>query len=211
LPCGCNDEVQPPRIGYYPRSVGELLNVRRVVLVELGCDGTYTGVAREMTAELFRAIQDKKLFHVRLIRRNDPLCRDLPLDCRQGYTVKQLAQIQQALHCDAVLLGRIDHFRPHPRMQVAVYLLLMDLKDGRAIWVVDHTWDTTDEWTVARVKRFFQSQMRQSYDPVNWRLALRSPRIFEKFVAYEISNTLPGAGLPGPPQKRPPPASWLGL
>ena len=68
---------------------------------------------------------------------------------------------------------------------------------ARLVWAVDHHWDTTDKATERRSKRHFSSEMRSGYNRVRWRLGLRSPKLFQKFVADEVADTLPERPPPG--------------
>ncbi len=202
----CNRKVAQPKIGRDPR-LADLTNITRVVMIDLPSDNGYPEVAQTVTAALYRALQDRKLFVIERVRPTDALCRDLPLYGRQAYSLKELADIQKALDCDALLVGEIRDFQPHPRMQMGVFMLLLDLNDGEAVWAVDHTWDTTDQWTVRRIKKFFSTEMRSGYDPVSWKMTLRSPRVFSKFVAGEIAGRLPLVGPKAPrPQRKIPPS-----
>ena len=76
-------------------------------------------------------------------------------------------------------------------MQIGLFLNLVDLREGRLIWGVDHIWDTTNRLTERSIERFFVKEMRSGYGPANWRLGLLSPRMFGKFVAHEAAGTLP--------------------
>ena len=129
-------------------------------------------------------------FLVKTISRDDPACRDLPLSGKEPLTIKQMAAIRKAFGCRAVLIGLVHDYRPHPHMRIGIYFRLLDLDDGKLIWAVDHVWDTTDRALEPRLRDFFFDEMRSGYEPVDWRLALISPRAFWKFVAYEAAQTL---------------------
>jgi len=197
---GCG-ERPAPKIASYLSSPAHLLKFRRVAFVQLRDEAAHPTIARDMTEALFRALQERRLFHVEVVRRTDPACSLLPDRLEGRYTLAELAQIRKALRCDAVLFGTVNTFQPYPRMQIGLYLRLLDLKHGRLVWSVDHIWDTRDESTERRVQVYFQEQMRQGYDPVDWHFVTMSPSAFGKFVAYEIADTLP-SGLPSAPRGR---------
>jgi hypothetical protein len=87
----------------------------------------------------------------------------------------------------------MSDFRPHPRMQMGLSLRLLDLKRGQLAWAVDHVWDTTDKAVEKRIERYFNDQIRSGYEPMDSRLIMISPKAFEKFIAYEVAETLPDA------------------
>ena len=200
---GCGGPPCPApaaKVNYYLSAPDDLKRVPRVVFVELYEDEGYPGIARDMTIALFKSVQSRNLFHLDLVSGADPACRDLPLDNGEALTMEQLAQIRDALRCDAVLTGRMSHFQPHPRMQIALHLRLLNLRDGKLIWGVGDTWDSTDLQTQCRIREFFDDQVGTGYDPAQWRLVGMSPLMFEKFVAHEVASTL---DAPAPPLEEP--------
>jgi hypothetical protein len=191
---GCYRPVEEPveSVNFFLRSPRDVRRVGRVVFVELAPEPTCPPeVAAEMTLAVYKAIQRKSLFHVDLVRRSDPVCQELPIDRVEAFTVDELAKIREKLQCGAVLFGRVSHFKPFPAMQVGLYLKLMDLRGARALWAVDHVWDTTGEGAERRIRRYFDREIRSGYEPLGWELVLKSPRAFERFVAYEVAETLP--------------------
>ena len=206
---GCAQKVRPTEIGFDISSREDVLRIKRVVFVELACDGYYPQIAEGMTEALFRAIQGKKIFHVDVVRMSDPVCRDLPLRKREPHTIKELRQMREGLKCDAVLFGSISAFRPYPRMQIALYLRLLDLNRGKFVWGVDHVWDTTDKDTEGRISTFLADRMRSGYTPMRERMVLISPRVFQKFVAHEVVGTLPSQTFIGP-EARAGSSAWVG-
>lgn len=196
---GCGPSTGRPEecVGFFLRSRQDVLRTRRAVLVELGEDRTCEPqVAWHATQALAQAIQAKGLFHVDVVRRGDSRCRDLDLDNMEALTLEELAEMRQALRCDAVLFGRVSHYRPFPKMQLGLYLKLMNLRNGLLVWGVDHLWDTTDRQTARRIQAYFRTRKRAGYDPLGWELVLKSPRAFERYVADEVADTLPSRDTP---------------
>jgi len=201
---GCQGPEQVAPIGYCLPRPQDLARMDRVVMVELSYDGRYHRLGEQMSRSLCRAIQDRQLFHVELVGRDDPRLDGLTEKLERCKTLKDLAMIQRALCCDAVIVGSVRHYEPYPRMQVSLYLQLLDLKQGRLVWGLEHTWDTSDRGTEARIRRHFRRRVREGYDPLDWHLTTISPRFFRKYVACEVAETLePG---PPPPQGGGPPA-----
>jgi hypothetical protein len=170
-----------------------------VVLVELSYDDRCPNLRGDMTQALAKAIGDRMLFQVEVVRSDDPEVRELSLRAQGRKTLKDLGELREAFKCDAVLVGLIRHYEPYPRMQMALYLQLLDLKAGRLVWAVDHAWDTRDLATQQRMEEFFDREMADDYGPLDWRIAVVSPRAFQKYVAGEVAGTL----RVGPPPPRP--------
>jgi len=187
---GCNSN-DSPAIGYVLGEPRFLAKIHRVVFIELESEQSYPSVAKDMTLALAQAIQARRLFHIDVIYRDDPICEMLSLDGRSGFSMDQLRAMRKSLGCDAVLIGSMRDFRPHPYTQMGLYVRLLDVKNGRLVWGVDHVWNTTDVGTEKRIRKFFDKQMRSGYEPMDWQLAMISPKVFGKFVAYEAAGTLP--------------------
>jgi len=77
---------------------------------------------------------------------------------------------------------------------MSLRLSLIDLRNGKLLWAVDHTWDTADKETQERIKRYFKNEVRAGYQPLREDLVSISPIEFNKFVAYEIVQTLDMGG-----------------
>lgn len=192
---GCfRSQVQRPAVAYYLDAQALPGRVHRAVLIPLGNETQYPTAEDGMTAALYQAIQGRRLFHVDVSATSDPTLEGVPMDGRRPFSLKELARLRQSLGCDAVLVGAMRQFRPHPHIQVGLYLRLLDLRDSRVIWAVDHVWDATDQATQKRVEAYFRTQKGSGYDPVQWELTMLSPAAFEEFVAYEVARTLPEGG-----------------
>lgn len=193
---GCVVDVDPPgpptaAITCKKPNPQALRSIRRVVFIEIVDEQTdKTGIGEEMTRAVYKALHDRKLFHVYLVDRTDQIYKDLRLDEPRRYTQDELKTIQETLDCDAVLVGKIRNFQVPPRLQLGLYLSLIDVRMGRVVWGVDHYWDSTDQAVEKRLKNFFKYKMRDGYDPANWEIAQMSPKLFSKFVAYEAVGTL---------------------
>ena len=187
---GCGGQSPAP-IGYFVESGRCIEGIGRVVLVDLRADRGTRDHARTMTEALAKGLQGSRLFHVEVLDRSDPALRDLPLDKRTSLSLDEIRTMREQLQSDAILFGAVTNFETHPRMAVGLFLRLLDLRRGVIVWAVDYTWDTTDKQTEARMKTFFDEQMRQGYGPADWRMARMSPLTFQKFITHEVVGTLP--------------------
>ena len=186
IQAGCAPDPRPINALNRP-----LTGIKRVVFIELAERNSSPGVAKDMTIALSHAVQARGLFALDVVDRQDPICEAVSHVGRGGLALEQIRKMHQAFKCDGILLGSTNDFRPHPRMQLGVSLRMVDLKRGRILWAVDHVWDTTDKAVEERIKRFFNSRMRSGYEPMDWRIAMISPKVFEKFIAHELAETLP--------------------
>lgn len=186
LCAGCGAAQGPP-ITHFIKP----FDFNHVVLVDLVAEEGSEEHARDMTRALAKALRGRRLFRVEAMERTNPALRDLALDKRTMLTLDEVRAMREQLQTDAILFGAVTQCNVHPRMEVGLYLRLLDLQNGEVVWAVDHTWDTTDKLTEERMKTFFEDQMRADYSPADWRLVRMSPLTFQKFIAYEIVSLPP--------------------
>lgn len=191
---GCGEPARPAVCSYLS-SPADLHRIGRVVFVELADESAHPKVAQDLSEDLFRALQDRRLFRVELVQAADPRVAG-PLRSDGRLTLKEMKQWRDSLDCDAVLLGEISSFQQYPCMQVGLRLSLLDLKNGKAVWSIDNVWDTRDRDVERRIREFFEERMAHNYEPVNWQIGTVSASAFAKFVAYEVADTLPTRPCP---------------
>jgi hypothetical protein len=199
-------ELVGGQIGYYRAPAHFFQRVRKVAFITLENDGRYPRVADDLSRSLLEAFQDRKQFHLYMIRHDDPVCEDLGLDRRGGLGIEDMDRIRRALGCDAVIYGRMTDFSPYPRARIGLRMNLVDLRDGVFLWQLDHVWNTGDEAVKRRLQHYYAAQIRNGYGPAQWELALMSPHHLEQFVAREVARTLTLAPPAEPAEKPAEPA-----
>lgn len=166
-------------------------SIGKVAILELDNQSTRPEQTELLTQSIADALGKKHLFSVQCIYKLDSDWQSLELDAISGYTFEQLALIREQLHVDAVLFGTICRYSPYPHFLTHLRLKMVSLQDGKLIWAMEEVWDSTDKKTTQRMQQFFNEQMRDDYEPMNWQILVTSPRAFSRFVAFEVSRTLP--------------------
>ncbi|MHC4132008.1 MAG: hypothetical protein ACYSSP_11215 [Planctomycetota bacterium] len=188
--CVIYTEQEPLSQFYYRNPKKDLSTIGRVALVELTNNSTQPKVSSSITLALYEAIQKKQLFSLSIIDEEHPAWRSLQLDENTSYSYQQLADIKKALKCDAIIFGTVTDYHPYPHMTMGLSLKLIDLRDGQLVWAVEEIWDTSDKRTEYRIERYFNMNTRSGLMPIHKELMAISPIKFQKFVAYEIAETL---------------------
>jgi hypothetical protein len=188
--CTTTSNRCPPQPNYYLNPQKPICAVGRVALIELGNHSTQPQISVDMTDALFEAVESRRIFGLAIVRRSDPACKGLLNAGNGSYSLEQLALLRKNLKSDAVLYGEVTQYHPYPRLAIGLRVRMMDLRDGTLIWAIEQLWDTTDKQTENRIEDFFKSQIRSGYDPLEYRMAMVSSRMFLKFVAYEVGQTM---------------------
>lgn len=197
--CRIIQPVEMPSGHYYLSPSANFPQIGKVVLLELENHSTHQEQSLVFSQALADNLGKKHLFSVRMVGREDPVWQMLDLDSINQYSNQQLADIRNTLGTDALLFGSINRYSSYPYFLMGVHLKMIDLQKGKIIWALEEVWDSTDKATEQRMKQFFENQMRTGYQPMNWQVLETSPRYFNKFVAYEITLTLPKFEVVGNP------------
>jgi len=187
---GCSRKPAEININHYLESPRSIQKLRRVVLVEMSEDVQSPGVPKDLSFAILKSFQSRGLFHVTVLRHDDPRRAELKLDNPQRLTMDDLVAIRQSLQCDAVLYGRIVDVSFFPHSQVSLYLSLVDLRRARMVWGLDNTWDSRDKTISRRMKDYSQARIDNGDAPVDAEMTRMSPKLFNRFIAYEIAQTL---------------------
>jgi len=190
---GC---AEPPRdvawsMDHYLASPADLMRISSVAFIELASPLADAELATQLGQSLHDDIQSRGLFSVQAVARDDFRCRELMLDVNRPLELREMQQIRQALGCDAIVLGELYHFQPYPRMGAGLHLRMVDLKNGKLLWGVKYTWNSSDKETFRRIQKYWRENVREGYEPAKEDMVLMSPRHFLKFVSHEAVSTLP--------------------
>jgi len=168
-----------------------LMQIKSVAFIDVTSRLADAEQAKQLSQSLADDLQLRGLFNVQRVSRDDFRCRELTLDVNQPLELREMQQIRQALGCDAVVLGEMDHFQQYPRTRAGLYLRMVDLKNGKLLWGVKHTWDGSDKEVGRRIRKWWRENVRDDYEPARENLVQMSPRWFLKFISHEAVSTLP--------------------
>lgn len=183
--------IEEPRGHYYLDAGSQFNTVSRVALLEPDNHTPRPELSDLLAQSLAAELGKKHLFSLTRIERSDPLWTSLNLDRVNDFSFEDLAMIQQQLNVDAIIYGTIKRYESFPRMMMGLNLKMVDMREGSLLWAIEQVWDSTDKQVELRMKRFYSNELRVGYEPLNWQVLSTSPRAFNKFVAFEVAQTLP--------------------
>jgi hypothetical protein len=186
---GCSNRILSVPL-VTPKQPSAMAGIASICLVEPHNNTTYPQISGQVTECLYQAIQKKHLFNLSVLRQTEPAWKNLPILPDSVYTFEQLSATRKILGVDAVIIGAVTSYSPYPNMAIGIKLKMIDLRDARVCWTIDHVWDTADKTTESKLKKYFDRQLRGDYSPLNEQLAVLSSLNFLKFVTYDIAETL---------------------
>jgi len=194
LLAGCRvvqPKTQTPYGHYYLESQARFSAVDRVALLELENESTQVKLSEQLTQMMADGLEKKHLFSIRTINHTDPLWSRLNLDEVAAFSQENLKSVGQELNVDAVIFGTIKRYRSYPHLLMTLHLQMVDVRRGRLLWAMENVWDSTDRQVELRMQEYYEKEIRQGYQPLDWKIMVTSPRAFNKFVVYEVGQTLP--------------------
>jgi hypothetical protein len=188
--CDIYRTPEPMADYFYLNPQKNLVDIGKVVLVQLENKSNYPEIAPDATQTLFEELQKKQIFSLRVVSDADTQWRSLQLDLHSSYTIEQLVIARNALRCDAIIIGTITQYSPYPHQIIGLNLKMISLDDGQLVWAFEQIWDTSDKKLEYRIKKYLQNQSASKSDIPGERLIRMSTIKFLKFVAYEVASTL---------------------
>jgi hypothetical protein len=180
----------PAQANYYANPAKCVTAVGRVTLVELANQSAQPQISVDITDSLFESLEKKHYFGLSVLHSTDPGYSQMPQQLAGPLGLEQLELLHKTLQSDSILVGSVTQYTPYPRLAIALRLKLIDLRDGEMIWAIEQVWDTTDKATESRIREYFESEVREGYDPLQYRVAIVSPRMFLKFVAFDVARAM---------------------
>jgi hypothetical protein len=167
--------------------------VHRVAVLPfyLGQDvGRSAAAMNESMPAALRELGLHEVISVGLAQR-DLLLPDDPLMANH-LTTDQLLKLRDALHCDAVLIGRIEQFDSFDPISIGVSAHLVSCLDGTVPWSAighfdGHRQDVQDE-----IADWYGRAIGSENASISgWRSVLQSPRLFTRYVAERLVLSIP--------------------
>ncbi|MEC7800417.1 MAG: hypothetical protein VX609_03925 [Verrucomicrobiota bacterium] len=102
-----------------------------------------------------------------------------------------LTFLEKNTQSNGVLFTEILSYRPYRPMSLSVRSKLIDLKSGELMWAIDETIDAGHASVQLAAHQYQSASQVRAISKKTQGSTIQSPRIFAKFVASKIFETLP--------------------
>jgi hypothetical protein len=107
-------------------------------------------------------------------------------------TTDQLLKLRDALHCDAVLIGRIEQFDSFDPISIGVSAHLVSCLDGTVPWSATGHFDGHRQDVQDEIADWYGRAIGSENASISgWRSVLQSPRLFTRYVAERLVLSIP--------------------
>ncbi len=175
---------------FYLNKNVDITSIGRITLVELEDVPNDPSLATYATDSLFLAIQKKQVFGVDIVPKSDPKWKILKIEQNQTYTIDQLSVMHKTIRNNAILVGNITQFEPYPHLIIGIKLKIIDLRTSDLVWAFDQVWDSNDQTTKQKIRRYLEKHHGTNINSMNELLVAKSSRQFVDFICHEIAGTL---------------------
>ncbi len=135
-------------------------------------------------ARLFEVVQLSpsqcgKLFGKQRLGSNEPL--------PDGF----LDALESETQANGVAFIDLHSYKPYRPISLGIRCKLVDIKSGEFMWAIDETIDAGDASVIVAANRFQKSKQVHALSAKTDGSVLQSPRLFSKFAASTVFETLP--------------------
>jgi hypothetical protein len=192
LVSGCYTSYKPEKLSnhYYVDKEAIKRDISRVAFLEMDNETGYPEISSQVTDQLYSELQKQQAFSVNVISKEDPRWVKMQLEDKRSYNIDEISMIYENLNQDALLFGKVTEYSPYPHLVIGFRLKLISLKDARLLWGFEQIWDSSDNTTGDRIKKYIQTRMSSDEEALKSELMTVSTRQFLKFAAYEAASTL---------------------
>ena len=167
--------------------------VRRVAVLPFYLGQDVGRAAAAMNESMPAALRELGLHEVISIgvAQRDLLLPDDPL-LANHLTTDQLLKLRDALHCDAVLIGRIEQFDSFDPISIGVSAHLVSCLDGTVPWSATGHFDGHRQDVQDEIADWYGRAVGSENASISgWRSVLQSPRLFTRYVAERLALSIP--------------------
>ncbi len=111
-------------------------------------------------------------------------------------TTDQLLKLRDSLHCDGVLIGRIEQFDSFDPISVGISAHLVSCLDGSIPWSATGHFDSHRKDVQDDIERWYERTNGAGPGSIaGWQVTLQSPALFTRYVAERLALSMP---MPAP-------------
>jgi hypothetical protein len=152
--------------------------------------GRSAGAINEAMASALRELGLHEALSVSVAQRDLLLPHDVLLSNR--ISVDDLLKLRDELHCDAVLIGRVEHFTGFDPLAIGVSAHLVSCLDGSIAWSATAHIDSRRADVQRDIELWYERTAGEGNAGITgWKQTLESPRLFTRFVAEQLTLSIP--------------------
>ena len=152
--------------------------------------GRSASAINEAMASALRELGLHEALSVSVAQRDLLLPHDVLLN--NQISVDDLLKLRDALHCDAVLIGRVEHFTGFDPLAIGVSAHLVSCLDGSVAWSATAHIDSRRADVQHDIELWYERTAGEGNAGISgWKQTLESPRLFTRFVAEQLTLSIP--------------------
>lgn len=177
---------------------------RRVLLAPLRREDGADAAELKIRRALADAVVKQRVFEIVPVSRRELVDIEVERSRTMGtFSTEDLLALNRRFGVDGVLTGTLTRFEAYPEMTVGLRLHLIDCRTGRVAWGTDNLLSASDPRVRRDAHNFYDLGYHDPADSLDEEnKVLISPRVFSRYVAHRVVETL-AVTLQPPPKPVP--------
>lgn len=188
-------EPVPPTVNGFVLDAAHRSHLRRVAVLPVESDAHQSEVAHAFQNALVTELRSLGCFEVVAVK--GEVCQSLQTVRPATYHEQLLVELGHDYRADAALFVSVNDYHAFYPPRLAVTVHMVDTREAITLASVDGVWDASQE-NVAEVANAYFLQRAEKMTIPRGDLALRSPRMYQQFVAHQVVLALSGEPEPEP-------------
>ncbi len=171
----------------------QALEVRSVAVLPFFLADGIGRTASDIDESMTSALRELGLHEVKGVsadQRGALLAKDVIQANRIG--ADDLLRLRDALHVDAVLIGRVEEYDSFDPISLGVTAELVSCLDGQVLWSAIGHFDGHRKDVQTEIQAWHERTAGEANSNLyGWKLVLQSPHLFTRFVAERLALSIP--------------------
>ena len=179
-------QMEPPFRQFVATNI-DWLSIRRIVLMPLGNQTTYTHVVDEIGTNLATELQRAGRFEVVVASHNDLVVKAQDVFSSGQFNELEVLRVAREYQADAVLFASVTQYHPYSPPRIGVSLLLVSPAEGVAIASLNGLWDAREANTAAQAQAYYKQTLNWSRSLMGAERVIESPDVYQRFVCHQVA------------------------
>ncbi len=186
----------PPPFTQYTNNEFDWNRVQRVLVMPLANRSQYPRVAESLQQALVTELQRTGRFETVAAPFDVQGPKAADVFATGRFDEVEVLNLSRRFQAQAIVFGRITQFHPYEPPRLGMSLMMVSPAEASVIASIDGMWDARDIPTRERGESYFDRTQTWPHSMFEKDLVRSSPRVFQRFVAYQVAKSIANTTMP---------------
>jgi hypothetical protein len=196
--CGCDNPFAAARKPVHHEllsfhTTSQAANLRRVAILPFYMAFGVGRSAQTIDEAMSASMRELALNEIETVALNqrDLLLPEDPM-VSNHISLEDLLKIRDTLHCDGVLIGRVEQYDSFDPISIGVSAHMISCLDGSVVWSATGQFDGHRDDVQEEIEDWYEHSNGASTANISgWKVVLQSPRLFTRYVTDRLAQSIP--------------------